>query len=121
MWLIANLDIERSKKDTKSIIGPSGVREILSSLVDAGYAAIPVVCIGGINASNTTSVLSQSVAPGKKALDGVAVVSALVAAADPAAASRDLLGQVIRSKVPEVIQAVASKTPISHNMTNLVS
>lgn len=81
---------------------------------------MPTVCIGGINASNTAPVLASAGSP-SKALDGVAVVSALIAAPDPAAAARDLLAKVIVAKIPEVIRAVADKTPLSHNMTNLVS
>ncbi|KAF0645925.1 hypothetical protein FPSE5266_01116 [Fusarium pseudograminearum] len=109
----------QTKKDTKSIIGPSGVRDILSALHSAGYGSVPTVCIGGINASNTAPVLASAGSP-SKALDGVAVVSALIAAPDPAAAARDLLSKVVIAKIPEVIRAVADKTPLSHNMTNLV-
>ncbi|KAG5952294.1 hypothetical protein E4U53_001186 [Claviceps sorghi] len=43
-----------------------------------------------------------------------------MAAADPAAASRDLLGRVICAKIPRVVAAVGRKAPLSHNMTNLV-
>ncbi|KAH0596205.1 hypothetical protein MHUMG1_06066 [Metarhizium humberi] len=107
------------KKDTKSIIGPSGVADILAALDAAGHSSIPAVCIGGVNASNATAVLEGSASP-HKALNGLAVVSAIIAAADPAAASRDLLGKVITAKIPGVVAAVARKTPLSHNMTNLV-
>ncbi|KAM5351380.1 hypothetical protein ACJ41O_004103 [Fusarium nematophilum] len=109
----------QTKKDTKSIIGPSGVRDILSALAAAGHGAVPTVCIGGINASNAAPVIAAARAP-EKALDGVAVVSALVAAPDPAAAARDLLGKVVVAMIPEVVKAVADKTPLTHNMTNLV-
>lgn len=89
-------------------------------MVAAGYGHVRTVCIGGLNASNTAAVLAQSASP-KKSLDGVAVVSAIVAADDPAAVSRDLLGQVIAARIPDVIKKVAETTPLSHNMTNLVS
>ncbi|KAL6869357.1 thiamine biosynthetic bifunctional enzyme [Amphichorda felina] len=108
-----------TKKDTKSILGPAGVSTILSSLAAHGHADLPTVCIGGVNASNTPLVLAQSAAPAKT-LDGVAVVSAIVAAPDPAAAARDLLAKVVAAKVPDVVRAVANKGPLSHNMTNLV-
>lgn len=90
-------------------------------------------------------MLFQSASPSGPALDGVAVVSAIVAAPDPEAASRDLL-ELVRSSpsyqstvkdraaaaaltdvkklvelVPGVIKAVAEASPLSHNMTNLVS
>ncbi|KFG86120.1 putative thiamine biosynthetic bifunctional enzyme [Metarhizium anisopliae] len=107
------------KKDTKSIIGPSGVADILAALDAAGHSSMPAVCIGGVNASNASAVLTGSASP-HKALDGLAVVSAIIAAADPVAASRDLLGKVITAKIPDVLAAVARKTPLSHNMTNLV-
>lgn len=112
-----------SKKDTKSIIGTSGVRDILSALDKAGFGgAVPTVCIGGVNAANVKAVLAESDAgSGRRGLDGVAVVSAIMAAVDPAAAARDLVAKVVVAKLPSVIRAVAEKTPLSHNMTNLVS
>jgi thiamine-phosphate diphosphorylase/hydroxyethylthiazole kinase len=105
------------------------------------------VCIGGINASNIQRVLYQSSHP-MKALDGVAVVSAIIAAKDPAQASRDLL-KLVKTPPPfavedisaqesdgswqkseqisklvksagEIVHRVGEKTPLSHNMTNLV-
>ncbi|KHN99506.1 Hydroxyethylthiazole kinase [Metarhizium album ARSEF 1941] len=108
-----------SKKDTKSIIGPSGVAGILAALHAAGYSSTPTVCIGGINASNASAVLAGSASP-HKALHGIAVVSAIVAADDPAAVSRDLLAKVVTAKIPRVVAAVGRKKPLSHNMTNLV-
>ncbi|KIE02907.1 Hydroxyethylthiazole kinase, partial [Metarhizium majus ARSEF 297] len=114
-----NSQLASSKKDTKSIIGPSGVADILAALDAAGHSSIPAVCIGGVNASNASAVLAGSASP-HKALDGLAVVSAIIAAADPAAASRDLLAKVITAKIPDVVAAVGMKTPLSHNMTNLV-
>ena len=111
--------LRNSKKDTKSIIGPSGVREILSALNAAGHGAVPTVCIGGVNASNAASIIAGCRSP-TKALDGVAVVSAIMAAKDPAAAARDLLAKITVAMTPDVVRAVADKTPLTHNMTNLV-
>ena len=87
---------------------------------NAGHGAVPTVCIGGINTENTAAVLAQSSAAPEKSLDGVAVVSAIVAAEDPAAAARDIAGKVAVAGIPLAIDAVARKTPLSHNMTNLV-
>ncbi|KAF4981641.1 hypothetical protein FZEAL_2610, partial [Fusarium zealandicum] len=106
----------QTKKDTKSIIGTSGLNEILSALAAAGHGAVPTVCIGGINASNAAPVIAAARSPAK-ALDGVAVVSALMAASDPAAAARDMLAKVIVAMIPQVVRAVADKTPLTHNMT----
>ncbi|KZZ97609.1 Hydroxyethylthiazole kinase [Moelleriella libera RCEF 2490] len=121
------------KRDTKSIIGPAGVSEILHALrrrVDDGSPATPTVCIGGINASNAASVLAQttslsssspsSSSQGGSFLDGIAVVSAIMASPDPASAARNLASIVMTAKIPRVVRAVAAKNPLSHNMTNLV-
>jgi thiamine-phosphate diphosphorylase/hydroxyethylthiazole kinase len=99
------------------------------------------VCIGGINATNVQRVLYQS-SDGQKQLDGVAVVSAVVAASDPKKAAQELKSLIsipplfaaatmadlsktknvdsILRRVPAVIRAVGDTTPLSHNMTNLV-
>ena len=99
---------------------------------------VSTVAIGGINASNVQRVMYQSKST-FKGLDGVAVVSAVMAAEDPmqaAAELRTLIGNpplfakgVISSKtnvedllekVPEIVRDVGVKTPLCHNMTNLV-
>jgi thiamine-phosphate diphosphorylase/hydroxyethylthiazole kinase len=95
------------------------VRDILSALASAGHAHVPTVCIGGVNASNIGPVIAGCRSP-SKALDGVAVVSALMAAPDPAAAARDLVGKVAVAMIPQVVRVVADTTPLTHNMTNLV-
>ena len=128
------------KTNTKEIIGAAGVREILGRIADAGYST-RTVCIGGINASNLQRIFFQCGAA-KKPLDGVAVVSAVMAAQDPKAAARNLLGlvkgppafkadlrgegsdvveaQSIVGLASSVVQRVHSTTPLSHNMTNIV-
>lgn len=109
----------QTKKDTKSVIGPAGVASILAALDAGGHSEIPTVCIGGVGAADARRIMQLSAAPGK-GLDGVAVVSAIVAAASPAAAAGVLAGQVATAKVPDVVRAVARVSPLSHNMTNLV-
>ncbi|KAM0281352.1 hypothetical protein ACHAQH_003620 [Verticillium albo-atrum] len=132
-----------TKTNSKHIIGTAGLRSILQGLADEGHADVKTVCIGGINPSNVQRVLYQSAAPAKL-LDGVAIVSAIVACADPESASRALLDLVrspppftkgtlaagdeaasssaedVLALVPAVIRAVAEVGPLSHNMTNLV-
>lgn len=99
------------------------------------------MCIGGINASNVSRVVWQSNGKGKS-LDGVAVVSAIMASKDPEKTSRQML-QLVKSPppfakvgmtshqktrspqdllcvAPDFIKVVHSKKPLSHNMTNLV-
>lgn len=102
---------------------------------------MPTVGIGGIKASNIPQVIFRGSSP-RKPPNGVAVVSAIVAAPDPEAESRQLLGLVresiarrqrpasplstaatkeeILKLVPEAIKAVHEQKPLSHNMTNLV-
>ncbi|KAL0931653.1 hydroxyethylthiazole kinase [Colletotrichum truncatum] len=131
-----------TKENTKHIIGTSGLREILAAIASAGhFPAVKTVCIGGIKSANIQRVLYQSATPSGPALDGVAVVSAIIAAPDAEAESRRLLELVKSSPsyqqtvkagagvsdveqlidtVPKVIKAVAEVSPLSHNMTNLV-
>lgn len=135
----------QTKKNLKGIIGPEGTRHILLALSAKGHGHVPTVCIGGINASNTPQVLFRG-SPPEKPLDGIAVVSAIVAARDPEAASRQLRSLVRGSAalrrrtmsaltaapaapgtkedvlrlVPTAIKAVHEQKPLSHNMTNLV-
>ncbi|KAG6364135.1 hypothetical protein INS49_005733 [Diaporthe citri] len=127
--------------NTKNVIGPEGLRHTLAVLADKGYGGVPAVCIGGINASNIPQVLFRG-SPPENPLGGVAVVSAIMAAADPEAESRRLLGLVrdagerntqpgagtlgagtkgeLLKLVPGAIKAVHEQKPLSHNMTNLV-
>ncbi|KAF7906956.1 hypothetical protein EAE99_011968 [Botrytis elliptica] len=129
-----------TKTNTKDIIGTAGTKEILHSLQQAG-SQVRTVAIGGINSSNLQRVLYQSASEGKQ-LDGVAIVSAIIAAQDAEKAAREL-AELIRTpapfalahlphdqnvkdlrevllQVPGIIGDVAKKTPLSHNMTNLV-
>jgi thiamine-phosphate diphosphorylase/hydroxyethylthiazole kinase len=126
-----------TKENTKSILGIAGVQQILSSLAAEGLH-VKTVCIGGINASNTQRVLYQTTSPQKK-LDGVAVVSAIMASSDPEESSRNLRELIrqpppfattvtrsklsregIISKASGIIKRMADKKPLCHNMTNLV-
>jgi thiamine-phosphate diphosphorylase / hydroxyethylthiazole kinase len=127
-------DCSCRKTNTKNIIGTSGVREILERIAEQpSYAHVRTVCIGGVNESNVQRVLFQSAAP-TKSLDGVAIVSAIMAADDAEEAARSLLG-LVKSPPPfgssteakldvglvaTIIKAVHDANPLSHNMTNLV-
>lgn len=127
-----------TKENTKSIIGTAGVQKTLSSLAEAGHNDVKTVCIGGINASNLQRVLYQTASPNKK-LDGVAIVSAIMATSDPQAAAAELTQLIkqpppfaittsqatlsrdyLADTIPNVIARMASKKPLCHNMTNLV-
>ena len=126
-----------TKKNSKSIIGTAGVKEILQKL-SVDFADLPIVAIGGINAANVQRVIYQS-ASLAKGLSGVAIVSAIVAAANPLQASKGLR-QVIDTvpltlspeaagntdvkqllpKVSDVVKKLGHTGPLCHNMTNLV-
>ncbi|KAH8639086.1 putative thiamine biosynthetic bifunctional enzyme [Alternaria alternata] len=150
---IGTLYATNTKKNTKDIIGITGIRKILRYL-DQGNDAeknVRTVCIGGVNASNTQRITHQLLAPTTantrpKTIDGVAVVSAIIGAQDPRAASSHLvhllktpppfapqssLPNFYHEKPADEITAVlktaisATKkvkemNPLSHNMTNLV-
>lgn len=100
---------------------------------------IGTVGIGGINLSNAQRVLYQSHA-GKKGLDGVAIVSAIMAADDPEAAAsqfkkrieaqapfatiprapREAEGAALLGEVPGIVREVVNAHPLTHNMINYV-
>lgn len=126
-----------TKENTKSIIGTAGVKNILHRLSTMDIM-IPTVAIGGINASNVQRVMFQSQSP-TKGLDGVAVVSAIIAAQDPKAAASGLRSSISRvpasmspkagenltvetllSQIPGIVKELGLKSPLCHNMTNLV-
>ncbi|OJJ50565.1 hypothetical protein ASPZODRAFT_126451 [Penicilliopsis zonata CBS 506.65] len=127
-----------TKKDTKSIIGTAGTKIILEAIADAGRP-VGVVSIGGINLSNVQRVLYQSQSA-KKGLDGVAVVSAIIAAEDPREAAakfvkrinsppsfastvqvpRDNEAALLVQEVPGIVRKVATRHPLVHNMINYV-
>lgn len=66
-----------TKQNAASAIGPGGIARLV------GISHLPLVAIGGIGPSNAAEVMASGV-------DGIAVVSAIMAASDPAAAARDL-------------------------------
>lgn len=126
-----------SKTNTKTILGPTGAQTILEAI--SNDRPVGTVCIGGINHSNVQRILYQSQSP-KKTLDGVAVVSAIVAAENPRHASAEL-AKLIRSppafatapksprpnevaallqEVPNVTKKVAVDHPLAHSMVNQV-
>nr|POF17104.1 putative thiamine biosynthetic bifunctional enzyme [Quercus suber] len=127
-----------TKENTKSIIGTAGVQRILAALTESDLGHVKTVCIGGINGRNAQRVLYQTAAPQKK-LDGIAIVSAIMAAEEPKSAAsslreliaspapfaaspskRNLTQEAMLAKVSSTIKHMAEKKPLCHNMTNLV-
>lgn len=150
---IGTLYATNTKKNTKDIIGVNGIRKILYYLENGSDAErnVKAVCIGGVSASNTQRIMHQLHAPSTsskapKAIDGVAIVSAIIGATDPQLSSSSfskLLNSppsfTAKSSAPHfwlekndeevahlLIEAtkatknVRTSSPLSHNMTNLV-
>jgi thiamine-phosphate diphosphorylase len=85
-YIAANLVYPTATKtDLPGPIGLEGVRALRRA------SRLPLVAIGGINAGNASEVVAAGA-------DGVAVVSAVMAAADPAAACRELLDAVAKGR-----------------------
>lgn len=81
-----------TKPDAGPALGLAGVQRLAATARAAGLTA---VAIGGISTDRAAEVAATGV-------DGICVVSALCSAADPAAAARELRGQLARSRRPEV-------------------
>jgi len=85
-YLAANLVFETpTKTDLSGAIGLEGVRSLRSA------ADLPLVAIGGIQADNAAEVMAAGA-------NGVAVVSAIMAAPDVPGACRELLEAVDRGR-----------------------
>jgi len=67
-----------TKRGVERILGPEAIGQIKSEV------CIPVVAIGGIDSSNAARVI-------RNGPDGIAVISAVMAAPDPESAARDLM------------------------------
>ncbi|KAG7664198.1 THI6 [[Candida] subhashii] len=116
--------------------GPIGVRKMLQVLHRYNSIKenkrISSVAIGGINHSNADKVMYQCSIPGQ-AIDGVAVVSCIMANEDAGKATRELL-VIIKSKpiwvndttdgresdVRRVIAQLTESHPLVHHITNNV-
>lgn len=145
---IGTLYATDTKKNTKDIIGINGIRRILYYLgsgEDEASRSMKTVCIGGINASNLQLIKHQLYAPSRrrpsKTIDGVALVSAIIASPDPKSATKDLKQLWFAEKPPfgpyvALLRKIQTFDPqfdqlksivymnscniITHNMTNTV-
>ncbi len=84
-----------TKADAGAAIGPEGVLPVRRALER------PSVAIGGIKAATTADVMASGA-------DGVAVVSAIAAAANPEAAARDLVEAVREGRARRAAQQETS-------------
>ncbi|KAF5098338.1 hypothetical protein D0Z03_001233 [Geotrichum reessii] len=122
----------------------------LKRLLELNNAQVETVAIGGINASNVQKVFYGSRVSDSVKLDGVAVVSCIMASKDAAGASRNLtklikakplwmpqqltksigdsvpalsvldIEETIREFAPRLLHAVTQRTPFIHHVTNNV-
>lgn len=74
---------------SKDDAGPGQGLSVLKEMKKA--VSVPVIAIGGIGRDNVSTVIAAGA-------DGVAVISAVVAQPDPAAAARDLRGRIAAAK-----------------------
>lgn len=118
-------------------IGPIGVRNLLHVLqrhnANSATTAIRCVAIGGINNANAARVLYQAQVPNQR-LDGVAVVSCIMANEDAAAATRSLLTTLgsgtawerhtLTERPPSnrsaQLEQIKARKPLVHHITNNV-
>lgn len=81
---VSPIFVTPTKQDTPAATGLAGLRLIRA------VTALPLVAIGGLSATNAAEVMAAGA-------DGIAVVSALMAAADPRKAAAELRGAIARS------------------------
>lgn len=112
-------------KDVKNVCGPLGVRSMLRVLSTHG-PAIKSVAIGGINEGNAGAVRYFCLTP-RKGIDGVAVVSCIMAAKNPETAvakladSWNLVPAWCKRDFTDVPRRMDfSKKPLVHHITNNV-
>ncbi len=78
-----------SKGDAGPVVGPGRLRAV------RGASDLPLCAIGGITASSAAEAV-------RAGADGVAVLSAVCAAPDPAHSARELAGEVVRALAERV-------------------
>ena len=83
-----------TKPDAGSALGPEGVRALADAAREAGFTT---VAIGGVDTGRAAEVAAAGV-------DGVCVVSAICAAADPGAAARELRSEIDRGRLAQVVR-----------------
>lgn len=116
-------------KDVKNVVGPIGIRKLLQVLNkytgNGSQKRIQSVAIGGINHTNAAKVLYQCAIP-NCGIDGVAVVSCIMANKDATAATKGLI-EAMKAPTPWIQSVVGTTVPIPfqsrplvHHVTNNV-
>lgn len=126
------------KNQKKSPMGPLGAAKILETLEATGANWCRTVAIGGLHPNNIERVLYQCTTEnGKRSLDGISVVSDIMAAPDAGEATRVLRGlldgktfkfidldqkckKVTIGSIKDVICQTAATRPLVQHITNKV-
>ncbi|CCD25473.1 bifunctional hydroxyethylthiazole kinase/thiamine-phosphate diphosphorylase NDAI_0F01540 [Naumovozyma dairenensis CBS 421] len=130
---------ETKKNPRKSPMGPTGVIDILNALETTQATWCRTVAIGGLHPNNIPRVLYQCVSHnGKRALDGISVVSDIMASDDAGASTKILRGLLDYSKfeyipldfshqenitskdIKDTLSQVQKNHPLVQHMTNKV-
>lgn len=75
-----------TKKRLSPILGTEGYKSIIQGMAEAGIS-IPVVAIGGITPADIPEIMATGV-------NGIAISGAILRAADPKAATREITGEI---------------------------
>ena len=139
---IGTMFATNTKTNIKSIIGTRGLQEILKTCTTGTKHRVGCVAIGSIKPSNVQRVIHQGAYEGNY-INGVAVVSAIIAAADPRRSAEELRTLIDSAKtsfyvtcppnihpvhgiplllgdIPTIIKKHATSAVLCHNMTNTV-
>lgn len=132
---LGNVYQTSTKKDVKTPngIGPIGVRKMLHVLRHNSEKYIGSVAIGGINHSNSSKLMYQTAINGRS-LDGVAIVSCIMASRDAEAATRklseclstratwtsEISNELITTDLDKQVKHLVSNKPLIHHITNNV-
>ncbi|KAI0769338.1 Hydroxyethylthiazole kinase [Trametes elegans] len=129
----------QTKKVVHPVVGVRGIGEILEVLQGTNVRA---VAIAGIKSTNVLHCLHGTVSPSGRALDGVAVVSDIVASTDPSNAAKRIativnafkaqpvpvfslspssyVADSFKHGVGELLTTVEQFSPLVHQITNTV-
>lgn len=99
------------KNPKKSPMGPRGVARILDALDERGVDWCRTVAIGGLHPDNIGRVLYQcNSLSGQRSIDGISVVSDIMAADDAGAAAKNLRYLLDKGRYPFVNLQLSIKT-----------
>ncbi|CAO3624164.1 unnamed protein product [Cunninghamella echinulata] len=124
---------KKLKKDPLGIVGVRGMLENINNF----DRHIQNVAIGGINLKNAQKLIVESALPTGLALDGLAIVSAIIASPNPKSTCEEFIKIIkdgliqarslckdreryILDNLPDSTERIRRKTPMVHHITNNV-